>query len=332
MILPKLTAELSLKPSGNQYIGEPPIDPVLFESSDSSIDTVSMQACAWSGGPEPLLGQGQIFPALDATLQENIIAVGSIRPLFPSLSIEKEFYQAADLEYTRSFVTQGHNTLLFGILDKVENLYIAREMCWVLAIEGVDIYVVTPDSNRELTAMIGSIASRTSTADLDVIFGYLGPMSKPEQCNGVILPTVSCTQAYNFTYQQMVEKIMSATGADEDQAKNIFSHMLELTDNSGRGNDNRAINFVVLNSIDIYILAYDMIYGEEIQKLDPKNFSLINIMTNPSRIQGEQVILDVIFTYRGNTTNVSQKWFCRVDVSGHYPYLVSGMAKYYNRP
>jgi hypothetical protein len=328
MQIPKLNAELSLLPSAKIYRGE--LSPQSLFSTESNIVP---QACSWSGGPETVLGESLDFASVTGGKAEYIYAIGAVRPLFPSLSIEKEFFQAADIEYLKGYVSQDPGeSFVYQVLNKSENLYIAREMIWVFQIVGIDLYIVKPSSNRELTRLVGSIAHRKGTTDLDVIIGSLGPISRPEEYNGLKLPIVACGEAYCFTYKEMIDEIIKTTKATEPEATEVFSHMIELTDNLGLGDADRAINFVTLNYMQVYQIAVDMLKGGTSEPKDPKGFSLINVMTKSSRIQGNQRVLDVIFTYLGNSTNVKQKWYCRVDVTKQFPFLVSGMARYYDRP
>src|SRR5881394_584642 len=86
-----------------------------------------------------------------------VYAIGRLRPAFPSASVEQEFYQAV----TRPAQSDGaghvpDDALAYSILSLGQNLYIAREICWVLQIDGadqvgfVDAYVVLPRTYVEL--------------------------------------------------------------------------------------------------------------------------------------------------------------------------------------
>jgi hypothetical protein len=52
-----------------------------------------------------------------------------------------------------------------------------------------------------------------------------------------------------------------------------------------------------------------------------------------SRLSGSRgrKILDVILTYTNPTNRVARKWFWRVDVTGEYPFVVTGQQEFYDR-
>jgi hypothetical protein len=41
--------------------------------------------------------------------------------------------------------------------------------------------------------------------------------------------------------------------------------------------------------------------------------------------------LDVIFSYTNRATDVTEKFFCRVDVTDEFPFLVTKLSPYYDR-
>jgi hypothetical protein len=42
-------------------------------------------------------------------------------------------------------------------------------------------------------------------------------------------------------------------------------------------------------------------------------------------------ILDVIFSFTNRSTDVAEKFFCRVDVTDEFPFLGTKMSPYYDR-
>ena len=51
----------------------------------------------------------------------------------------------------------------------------------------------------------------------------------------------------------------------------------------------------------------------------------------PSRLSGVRSIVDVIFSYTNRQTNVTEKYFVRVDVTEEFPFLVTRLSPYYDR-
>ncbi|MDI9416209.1 MAG: hypothetical protein WBI09_11175, partial [Methanothrix sp.] len=55
------------------------------------------------------------------------------------------------------------------------------------------------------------------------------------------------------------------------------------------------------------------------------------VEARPSRLSGARKIVSVIFSYTNRETDVTEKFFVRVDVSEKFPFLVTKMAPYYDR-
>src|SRR5262245_45865837 len=114
-----------------------------MESSDSPVELqigdteliVRSNAPARSTGAEILpqdCGAPRASTRGTAGLQSYVWAIGKIRPAFPSLSVKKEYDQAVIPLRTRL----PDYALPFAVLTQGQNLYIAREMCWILQIDG----------------------------------------------------------------------------------------------------------------------------------------------------------------------------------------------------
>ena len=50
-----------------------------------------------------------------------------------------------------------------------------------------------------------------------------------------------------------------------------------------------------------------------------------------SSLSGARKILDVIFSFTNRGTDVTEKFFCRVDVTDEFPFLVTKLSPYYDR-
>jgi hypothetical protein len=62
-----------------------------------------------------------------------------------------------------------------------------------------------------------------------------------------------------------------------------------------------------------------------------KNASLSAVEVRPSSLSGTRHIVDVVFTYTNRATDVADKYFCRVDVTEEFPFLVTKLSPYYDR-
>ncbi len=59
--------------------------------------------------------------------------------------------------------------------------------------------------------------------------------------------------------------------------------------------------------------------------------SLAAIQVKPSRLSGVRKIVDVIFSYTNRRTDVTDKYFVRVDVTEEFPFLVTKLSPFYDR-
>src|SRR3954447_17425144 len=81
------------------------------------------------------IGMGRESPA------SYIYAIGRIEPRYPRLSVEKEFAQATGRSQTNGLTDRQ---ALHQVLEKRENRYLARQLCWVMTIEGLETYILVP--------------------------------------------------------------------------------------------------------------------------------------------------------------------------------------------
>ena len=63
-----------------------------------------------------------------------IYALGRIEPRFPSPAVEKEFAQATGRAETAGLTDRE---AVQQVLAQRQNRYLARQLCWVLTIEGL---------------------------------------------------------------------------------------------------------------------------------------------------------------------------------------------------
>jgi PatG C-terminal len=61
------------------------------------------------------------------------------------------------------------------------------------------------------------------------------------------------------------------------------------------------------------------------------NASLTAVEVRPSPLSGVRRIVEVIFSFTNRQTEVTEKFFTRVDVTEEFPFLVTKMSPYYDR-
>ena len=109
---------------------------------------------------DPHVGRANVSEALDVAensdSQEEVFvyALGRILPRFPSLGLEKEYAQVAGRSDTAGLTDLQ---TLQSVLSTQENRYLARELCWVFVIEGLDSYILIPRDPSDLDLLVGVV-------------------------------------------------------------------------------------------------------------------------------------------------------------------------------
>jgi hypothetical protein len=70
-----------------------------------------------------------------------VYVLGQIEARFPRPSVEKEMAQATGRAETAGRTDQQ---AFYQVLSRRENRYLARQMCWVLMIQGLETYILQP--------------------------------------------------------------------------------------------------------------------------------------------------------------------------------------------
>lgn len=253
-------------------------------------------------------------------------AIGQVQPRFSSLAVEKEFAQVASRTGDSQGLTDRQN--FAATLSNTSNRYLARHLCWIFMIGGLETYLITPRDRADLELLIASVRPEPKPTDLDVVVGLIGPLSRPEDC-GLIVPVLAFDQLYSFDRESLLEAIPRAgeTG-DEGQddfllhAGEMLDRILQLTDNTGAADEHRAINYLAVRYPDIYT---------QTATAHQDNASLSAVDVRKSRLSGVRKILDVVFSYSDRRTDVTTKYFVRVDVTEEFPFLVTKLSPYYDR-
>jgi hypothetical protein len=253
-----------------------------------------------------------------------VYALGRIEPRFPRLSVEKEFAQATAHLKTAPGLTDRQT--LHAVLSMPENRYLARQLCWVLTIEGLETYILVPRDPADLQRLVEAVRPISRADDLDVVIGVRGPLAAPDMCNGLMVPIVAFDQIYSFDRDSLLEAIPSPTKGSSEKfaaaAGELFDRIMLTADNAGATDDQRAVNYLAVRYPTIYHKAAEM-FGQ--------NASLTAIDVRTSALSGTRKIVDVIFSYTHRQTDVSEKCFCRVDVTEEFPFLVTKLSPYFDR-
>src|SRR5262249_51259536 len=96
-----------------------------------------------------------------------------------------------------------------------------------------------------------------------------------------------------------------------------------LGTNYGAANEHRALNYL--------ILRYPAIYTRTAEDFG-RNFTLASIDVAPSRLSGDlRQIVDVILRFTNRATGVVERYLVRVDVTGEFPFVLTGLTPYFTR-
>ena len=295
---------------------EPPdvaAEPELTQSPDG------VAGALWSPDPD--------LPSAEERLLEletpYVYAIGRVEPRFPTLGVEKEFAQATGRVETAGLTDRQ---ALQEVLADRANRYLARMLCWVLTVEGLETYVLKPREPSDLDLLIDSLRPTPRPTDVDVVIGVRAGITPPELCNGLTVPTVIFDQLYSFDVDTLLESIPRPEDADKKQfaavAEEVLSSTLQMADNAGSTDEHRALNYLAVRYPAIYERSAAEYAGDS---------TLSAVEVRPSRLSGPRRILDVIFSYRHRQTDVTTKQYVRVDVTEKFPFLVTKLAPYYDR-
>jgi hypothetical protein len=237
--------------------------------------------------------------------------------------VEREFAQVTKRGQTVGLTDrQAAHTLL----AERENRYIARQLCWVLTVEGLETYILRPRDPGDYDLLVGALRPTPRATDVDVVIGVRGPLAPPEVCNGLMVPLVAFDQVYSFDVDTLLKSIPKPKDVTAEKfapiAEDVFSRVQQIADNAGATDEHRALNYLAVR--------YDAIYAKAAECLG-RNCSPAGFEVRPSRLSGTRKIVDVIFSYRDRATDVTEKYYVRVDVTEEFPFLVTKLSPYYDR-
>ena len=252
-----------------------------------------------------------------------VYAIGRIEPRFPRLAVEKEFAQVTGRTETAGLTDRQ---ALQTVLEQRQNRYLARQLCWVFTIEGLETYILQPHDPADLDLLVEAVRPTPSPLDVDVIIGVRGPIAPPELCNGLMVPMVVFDQLYSFDRDSLIKAIPRPEKITAKQFETVsgelFERVLQMADNAGATDEHRALNYCVVRYPAIYTTAADA-YG--------RDCALAAVDVRTSVLSGVRKLVEVIFSYTNRNTDVTEKFFVRIDVTEEFPFLVTKMSPYYDR-
>ena len=257
------------------------------------------------------------------TTTSYVYTIGRVEARFPSLAVEKEFAQATARGETAGKTDQQ---AFHAVLSERQNRYLARQLCWVLTIQGLETYLLQPRDPADIEMLLEAIRPAPAPQDIDVVIGVRGPIAPPEMCNGLMVPIVAFDQIYSFGRDALIKAIPKPEKMKQEQfspaAEELFDRIMNMTDNAGATDEHRALNYLAMR--------YPAIYAKAAEEF-AENHSLTGVEVRPSPLSSGRNIVDVIFSYTNRNTDFTEKYFVRVDVTEEFPFLVTKMSPYYER-
>jgi hypothetical protein len=290
------------------------------EETDTTRGPTGPQSSSLEGSRQPLPAADRPAPASPSF----VYALGRIEPRFPSLAVEKEFAQVTGRSEAAGLTDRE---ALQRVLSDRANRYLVRQLCWVFVIEGLETYLLALRDPADLELLVEAVRPRPDPTDLDVVIGVRGPLAPPEACNGLMVPIVVFDQLYSFDRDALLGAIPRPKGVpakEEEQfraaAAELFDRILQMADNAGATDEHRALNYLAVR--------YPAVYAQTAEA-QADNASLSAVDVRPSRLSGVRKIVDVIFSYTNRQTDVTDKYFVRVDVTEEFPFLATKLSPYY---
>jgi len=287
---------------------------LIAPSASPAAQVISPQACATCGAAPAANG------APMATLR-YIYAIGRIEARFPIISVEKEFAQATGRSDTKGLTDRQ---ALQSVLSKPENRYLVRQLCFVMTIEGLETYILVPRDPADISLLVDALRPTPQPWDLDVVIGTQGPIAPPTMCNGLMVPIVVFDQIYSFERDALIKAIPKPAGTSAKDfapaAEELFDRIMQMADNAGATDANRALNYLAVRYQAIYANAADA-FG--------RNCALTGVDVEPSSLSSTRNVMDVILTYTNRSTDVDEQYRVRVDVTDEFPFLVTKLSPYY---
>jgi len=271
---------------------------------------------------------------------DNFVYVtGFVNASFPGLSLEKELYQSLGPVDSKSL--DGINdevaldtlnqlpqlgSQLYKALKIPGHAYIAREMHWTLNnADDNEIYRLLPNSNQCLQALIAAISPSGSSVSSKarqptrqvIIVGR--EVSSVTGSADIVVSHMFAIDTEALTRSIVQEQ---SPGVEE-----LFGEILSLSANDGNTDAERALNYAVYNNPLIYRNSYSKAYESRSKGPNPSGYQLENVRV-VGGARSARVVAKVVFDYRGINSGAKQSWYCSVDVTGEYPFLVTPWARF----
>ena len=182
-----------------------------------------------------------------------VYALGKIELRFPHLAVERN-----SPRWLGGLKTAGLTDMqtVHKILSQRQNRYLARHVCWVMTIEGLETYILSPRDPGDLDLLVEALRPAPNPMDLDIVIGTQDSMAPPEICNGLMVPFLVFDQVYSFDRDALIKSIPRPDKVPAKEfstvATELFNRILLIADNAGATDKHRALNYLAVRYPAIY--------------------------------------------------------------------------------
>jgi hypothetical protein len=279
--------------------------------------------------------------------------LGTVDIRFPDQSISEELQSVAlnlsrkpgvDKKLSEPGAEEPLRSWYSRVLSHPEARHVARQVCWLLSVEGQPAYYLVLRDLHDLPDLISCLGrpepkNPQEHEDLDLFVGS-SSLVPVDSCPAVTAPVLAVDQLCSFERDILSKGFVppaktsrkkAAPAGDEGERNGLFRRLVQTADNFGDTDERRALNYLAVRYQPLYELYAELVKPSAGLVRPKEGWTLDSVKVMPSRLSREKRIVDPIFAFRHNETGVVQKYFVRVDVSHLYPMIVNPIAEYFDR-
>lgn len=277
----------------------------------------AQEACACGGG--------------DFAPSSFVYALGTVDLEIPDPSIDEELHFFAK----KVNIKPKHDlrSWAYDILRQPNSRYIARQLRWLLKVEGFAAYHLVLRDLNDLTDLIECLSLPEDDLCLVIGASSLAPV---EMRPGISAPILSVEHLSSFKKVD-IKKWFGASPTNQHGAsktthifdpEELYNRLLHSCDDYGATGKSRALNFLAVR----YKPLHEKIGEMAVNGYRLKYFDVEESRLTYSKLTGSngKDIVDVVFTF-SNDYGAEDRHFVRVDLSYLFPVLVSHLAEYTKR-
>lgn len=278
-----------------------------------------------------------------ASLSRFIYVLGTVDIRFPDQSISEELQIVAATLGISQDLERPLREWYGRVLSRSEARYVARQLCWILKVEGQPAYYLVLRDLHDLNDLIQCFtrpepATPHYHEDIDLLVGS-SSLVRVGLCPGIEVPVLAVDQLCSFKSGFQAEwfkrepetpAIRSRRGApapaqpSPEMLNELFKTLVQSADNTGDTDDSRALNYLAAR--------YQPLYEHYVKMISPHDGWILNsVKVMKSRLSRDRRIVDPVFSFQNLQTGVVKKYFVRVDVTHMFPMIVNHLTEYFDR-